>query len=200
MKKILLTKLQNKETTIDQFRRAADSLGLILALEVTQTLEKKEIAIQTPLAPTAGYSFKNNIILVPILRSGMALLHPFMVFFPTAHIGCIGLKRDEVTAIPSLYYKNLPKIENNDDVIMLDPMIATGGSALCALKILIDHGIKEEKILFAAVIAAEEGLNRIKKEFPKVRIFIPLINKELNAKKFIVPGLGDFGDRYFGTE
>lgn len=199
MKQTLLTILRNKKTTIDQFRQASEKLGLVLANEVSSHLEKEKISIETPMAATQGYKFKNDIVLVPILRSGIALLSPFMSFFPKATVGFVGLQRDEKTAIAELYYYKVPPIKDTDDVILLDPMIATGGSAIDALKILKDNGAKEEKIIFAAVIAATEGLERVKKEFPKIKIIIPHVDSKLNTKKFIVPGLGDFGDRFFGT-
>ena len=196
----LLTILRNKKTTIERFRQISEKLGFVLANEVSKLLDKKKITIETPLAPTEGCKFENNIILVPILRSGIVLLNPFLKFFEQAKVGFVGLQRDEKTAIAELYYYKVPSISAQDDVILLDPMIATGGSAIDALKILKERGAKEEKIIFAAVIAATEGLERIKKTFPKIKIIIPEVDKELNDKKFIVPGLGDFGDRFFGTE
>lgn len=199
MKQTLLTILRNKKTTIEQFRFASERLGFVLANEVSQHLEKKEISIETPMAAAKGYEFKNDIVLVPILRSGIALLHPFLSFFPKATVGFVGLQRDEKTAIAELYYYKVPSMKKETDVVLLDPMIATGGSAIDALKILKKNGAQEEKIIFAAVIAATEGLERVKKEFPNITIIVPHIDSKLNVKKFIVPGLGDFGDRFFGT-
>ena len=200
MKKTLLTTLRNKKTTIHEFRLAAEKLGLILASETATFLDKEDISIETPLTKTTGTTFKNNIILVPILRSGMALLNPFIRFFEHAQVGFVGLRRDEKTAIAQMYYYKVPPITKNDDVILLDPMIATGGSAIDALEILKKAGAREEKIIFAAIVASQKGLANIKEKFPKIKIIVPEIDKELNDKKFIVPGLGDFGDRYFGTE
>jgi uracil phosphoribosyltransferase len=204
MKQTFLTILRDKNTSGNDFRIAAEKLGYILANEAADYLEKKELNVETQLGNAKGTKLKNDIILVPILRSGIALLNPFLKFFENLgieqRVGFVGLQRDEKTAIASLYYDKIPKINENSDVILLDPMIATGGSACDALKILVEKNIKEEKIIFAAVIAAEEGLKKVKTEFPKIKIIIPQVDKELNDKKFIVPGLGDFGDRYFGTE
>jgi len=199
MKHKLLSILRNKSTTISEYREASEKLGLLLAQETAQFLEKKDIEIETPLAKATGVEFKNEIVLIPILRSGLVLLNPFLKYYPEANVGFVGMRRDEVTAIPKLYYNNLPRISPMDDVIVLDPMIATGGSGSAALEILKKEGIKEEKIIFVAVIASEEGVDHIKNQFPKIRLTVVESDKELNAQKFIVPGLGDFGDRYFGT-
>ena len=199
MTSTLLTILRNKDTKISAFRKAARKLSFILAGRVMEQLEKDQITIETPIAKTNGCKLKNNIVLIPILRSGIALLDTFFRFFEDAKIGFIGLKRDEQTAIPHLYYDNLPKIENSDDIIVLDPMIATGGSACAALKILKDMGLREEKMIFVAVIGTNEGIAKIQREFPKIKILCFQEDQKLNDKKYIVPGLGDFGDRYFGT-
>ena len=122
-----------------------------------------------------------------------------MYYFENAPIGFIGLKRDEKTAIAEKYYSNLPKIKEDDLVIILDPMIATGGSAIYALKMLKEQKINEKNILFVSLIAAPEGLAAVKKEFPSINIITHIIDKGLNKNKYILPGLGDFGDRYFGT-
>ncbi|MBU1008042.1 uracil phosphoribosyltransferase [Candidatus Dependentiae bacterium] len=200
MKEALLTTLRNKKTSIAQFRQAAEKLGLILAAEAAQLLEQETISIETPLAKTEGGQFKNNLVLVPILRSGIALLNPFLHFFQRASVGFVGLQRDEKTAVAELYYYKMPPLSAQDDVILLDPMIATGGSAIDALNILKEKGAHEEKIVFVAIVAAPDGLERIKKAFPKIKIIVPAIDERLNNKKFIIPGLGDFGDRFFGTD
>ncbi len=199
MKQTLLTILRDKKTDIAKFRKTSQILAELLAGEVFNYLAKEKIKVETPIATTTGYRVKNHVVLIPILRSGLALLPAFVDFFQDATIGCIGLKRDEKTAIPHLYYKNLPKISKNDDVIILDPMIATGGSGSDAIKILKKEGIKEEKMIFAAVIASEQGIKSLKKNFPKMKIFCVQTDPKLNKNFFIVPGLGDFGDRFFGT-
>lgn len=199
MKELLLTILRDKNTKTADFRKAADDLALILANEAAEFLPKEKIAIQTPLAKTAGYKFKNEIMLVPILRAGLALLPAFLKTFPNAKAGFIGLKRDEKTFQSKLYYKNIPKISGNDSVIILDPMLATGGSLVETIKILLDSGTKQEKIIYVGVVSAPEGLKNLKRTFPKIKTIISVHDQKLNKQKYIVPGLGDFGDRYFSS-
>ena len=195
-----MTILRDKNSSMHEFRKAANKLALVLAQESANYLHTKEKEIITPLdTKTTGTEITEDIILIPILRSGLALLPAFIEFYPHAKIGCVGLKRDEETAIAHLYYKNLPKINGHDHVIVLDPMLATGGSTASTLEILTNLGIKEEQMLFVGVICATEGLKKINAEFPKVKTLIAAHDSTLNDKKFIVPGLGDFGDRFFGT-
>ena len=199
MKDILLTILRNKNTNTTDFRKVADDLALLLANETAHCLKKQKISVQTPLAKTAGYKIKNNIALVPILRAGLALLPAFLKTFPESSVGFIGLKRDEKTYEAKLYYKNIPKISTRDNVIILDPMLATGGSLVEAIKILMTAGAKEENIIYIGVVSAPEGLANLKKHFPKIQTIIAAHDQKLNKNKYILPGLGDFGDRYFKT-
>jgi uracil phosphoribosyltransferase len=200
MKDVLLSILRDKDISRATYRDVSHKLGCILAAEVAAHLDRESFEVATPLSKGEGFRFKNDIVLIPILRSGIVLLEPFMSFFPGSKVGFVGLRRDEKTAIPMLYYQNLPVIAPENDVLVLDPMIATGGSGSEAVKILIKAGIKEEKIIFVGVIAAPEGIEKLKSLFPKMTIVGPVVDEKLNDKKFIVPGLGDFGDRYFGTE
>ncbi|MFC1894566.1 uracil phosphoribosyltransferase [Candidatus Dependentiae bacterium] len=199
MKEVLLTILRDKNTDIEKFRRTSEKLAYLLAQEASDYLEKENIKIQTPLCEADGVKIKNDIILIPILRSAIALLQPFLTFFQKAKVGFLGLKRDEKTAVANMYYKNFPNFSKNDDVIILDPMIATGGSGEKAIEILKKEGVLEEKIIFVAVITSYSGVTRLKNKFPKIKLFYVQEDKELNKNKFIIPGLGDFGDRYFGT-
>ncbi len=197
---ILLSNLRNKELSRSMFREYANQLAHCLAQQAADFIATQKTTITTPFGTASGLSFQKQIVLVPILRSGEALLGPFMTYFPGAAVGFVGLRRDEKTAIAKLYYSNIPKLTGKEQIIMLDPMIATGGSATATLNILLTMGMQQEQILFVAVIAAQEGLDAVQKAFPKIKIIVAGIDKELNATKFIVPGLGDFGDRYFGTE
>lgn len=199
LKEVFITRIRDKSITINEFRILANRLGHILAQEASEFLEIDSVEVATPIENTVGKKFKNPIVLVPILRSGLTLVDPFIQYFEEATIGCIGLKRDEITAIAHLYYKNLPTISKDSKIIILDPMIATGGSALSALEILTKDGIKEENMIFACIICSKEGIENIKNKYPKLKIINIAQDKELNQKKFIIPGLGDFGDRYFGT-
>lgn len=201
MIELLMTTLRDKKTTMTEFRAAADKLALILADQAASLLRVTNKPLTTPLnAQTSGTYLADNIVLVPILRSGIALLPAFLHYFPQSRVGFVGLKRDEKTAIAHLYYKNVPKIAPTDQVIVLDPMIATGGSGTATLEIVAQQGIAQEQIIFVGVIAATEGLEQLKQAFPKVRVIVASCDSVLNAAKYIVPGLGDFGDRYFGTE
>lgn len=199
MKDTLLTLLRDKSTSTENFRRAADHMGMMLSFEVANFLEKELLSIETPLAPAVGTRFKNRIVLIPILRAGIALLTPFMKLFPDSRVGFVGLKRDEETAVATLYYKNIPPIEEQDVVIILDPMIATGGSGSTVIDLLKSLKVPEERIYYVGIIAAPEGLNYLRKLAPDMKILAAEVDERLNDKKFIVPGLGDFGDRYFGT-
>ena len=196
----LMTILRNKQTPIDQFRASAHQLALILAHEATAYLPIKPTAITTPLeAPFTGTTWATSITLVPILRSGLALLPAFLEYFPTANVGVVGLKRDEQTAIAHWYYKNIPPIPIDSTVIILDPMIATGGSAVATLDMLANLGIKDTNMLFVGIISSQEGVNTVKQAYPNLTIITADCDPALNQAKYIVPGLGDFGDRYFGT-
>ena len=200
MKELLFTILRNKDTSRADFRAAAQRLSGLLAAEAASHLEKKAFSVKTPLGSAEGVALKNDTVLVPILRSGLVLLPAFEDTFPDASVGFVGLVRDEKTAQAKEYYRKLPSIPKGADVIVLDPMIATGGSGIAALQMLSDAGVTQQQILFVAVISAPEGLQAIHKKFPNIHLLIAQEDTGLNKEKFIVPGLGDFGDRYFGTE
>ena len=135
-----------------------------------------------------------------ILRSGITMLQPFLEYFPQATVGVIGMRRDEQTAEPHLYYENIPPLQQDQLVLLLDPMLATGGTTVATLKILTERGIKEENVVFVGIVSAPEGVQNLKVNFPQVKTLIAAEDERLNSDFFIVPGLGDFGDRYFGTE
>jgi uracil phosphoribosyltransferase len=196
MKESLLTILRDEKTSVGQFRQAAQQLADLIAAEATSFVEEMPKAIKTPLAKTEGMSVHQRSVLVPILRAGLILVPSFLNYFPDAPIGVFGIRRDEATAAPQLYYENLPLLKSTDLVFLLDPMIATGGSALLALQHLIDKGIT--KIVLVGILGSKEGVERIKKQHPDVEILIAAKDPDLNSRKFILPGLGDFGDRYFG--
>lgn len=199
MKTALLTVLRDKNTSLEVYRHTTHRLGSLLAAEVAAKLEKKSKSIETPLSPMEGTELASNIILIPILRAGMALLPPFMNLFPHASVGFFGIKRDEATAKPIEYYENIPKFSSKDSLIILDPMIATGGSAHVAVKKLLSKGAALSQIQIVGVVGATEGIAFLQSQHPGLQITVAGIDKELNSRKFIVPGLGDFGDRYFGT-
>lgn len=192
--------LRNKKTSRDQFRQAAHQISRIIAFQVTQELSMEHIKIDTPIAPTTGLTFKQPIMLVPVLRSGIVMMQSFLEVFSSAVVGIVGLKRDEKTALPHWYYHNVPSFDDNTQIIVLDPMIATGGTAAATLSHLHELGAKACNIIFAAIVSTPEGLGTIKTVMPEVKIICAANDQGLTPDKFIIPGLGDFGDRYFGTE
>jgi uracil phosphoribosyltransferase len=196
----LITILRNEKTSRDTFRETAHQIGQILAVQVSQLLPKINCSVKTPIAQAIGQKISGNIILLPILRSGIALLAPFLSYFTQASVGFIGMKRDEYTAKPHLYYYNLPKITEQDNLIILDPMLATGGTADATLALLKEKNINPKTKIFAGVICAPEGLTLVQKNHPDVTFVITAHDQALTKNYFITPGLGDFGDRYFGTE
>lgn len=192
-----LTILRRKETGTEEFRRHAGIVSKILLIEATKNLNLEVAAIVTPLAPMNGKRLKDEVVVVPVLRAGLAMLFALQDFLPAVAVGFIGLERDEKTAVAREYYQKLPQIFSTHRVIILDPMLATGGSFDDTVTAIKKKGGK--RITLVCVVAAPEGIARIQKNHPDVEIFTAAIDKKLNAIKYIVPGLGDFGDRYFGT-
>lgn len=200
MKSLLITTLRNKSTPREQFRRAAKELATLLAIEAADLFEMEEKSVATPLATTQGYFRKRECLLVPILRSGLVMLSPFLDLYPAAKVGFIGAKRDEKTAIAKLYYSNIPPIEKDAPIFLLDPMIATGGSASLAVDLLKEAGADEKNITLISFIAAPEGVAAFLSHCKKAQCRVAQVDEKLTPDKWILPGLGDFGDRYFGTE
>ncbi|HSW86310.1 MAG TPA: uracil phosphoribosyltransferase [Rhabdochlamydiaceae bacterium] len=198
MKDSLLSILRDKSTNQSQFRKAADKLARLIAAESAGVLGHETIQIETPLGPASGYRTIQNIVLIPILRSGIALLPAFLDVFDEAQVGFIGIKRDEATAQPYQYYESIPEISENATVFILDPMVATGGSAVAAIKILLNKGASPSRIFLLGIIASSQGIDYVLSHFPEVTVKVVAKDKGLNEQKYIVPGLGDFGNRYFG--
>lgn len=199
MKDLLLTTLRNKKSSLSEFRSATEKLGALLAGESSQFIERIPTDIETPLATYPGSAFKFEVVLIPILRSGLALLPSFMKYYDEAKVGFIGMRRDEETAIAHCYYESLPQMGVDTTVIVLEPMLATGGSAFSVITRLLEKGCKQEKITLVSVIGASEGVKKIQRELPNVHLVLAQYDTDLTTDKFIFPGLGDFGDRFFGT-
>jgi uracil phosphoribosyltransferase len=172
-------------------------LASLLAYEATKDLKAEPVTVQTPLAKTEGSKLSQRIGLIPILRAGLGMIDPVLEMIPTAEVWHLGLYRDEETAKPIKYYSKLPAERPVDVALILDPMLATGGSAVDALTTLADWGVQHVKLL--SLIASEEGVKRVESEFPHSQIYVCQIDPDLNDRKFIVPGLGDAGDRIFNT-
>lgn len=192
-----LTVIRRKETTTGEFRRHAGIVSKILLLETMKNLRVESFKIETPLAPMTGKHLKDEVIVVPVLRAGLAMLFAIQDFLPDVSVGFIGLERDERTAQAREYYRKLPTIFASHLVIVIDPMLATGGSFDDTLTALKAKGAK--RLMVVCIVAAPEGITRLQKKHRDVPIVTTAIDKELNDRFFIVPGLGDFGDRYFGT-
>lgn len=199
MKEHFLTLLRDRKTQMGPFRDAARELARLLAAETSLLLPLKTTHIDTPLAPTLGKQLAQPAVLIPILRAGLALLPAFEEMLPDAPIGFFGMKRDEKTALPRLYYENLPPLPPSGWALVLDPMLATGGSANLAFDRLKSLGQDLSKTLLISIVAAPEGVRALKNRHPDVRLITGAVDEKLDSKKFIVPGLGDFGDRFFGT-
>lgn len=198
MKEILLTKLRNKQTSLTEFRSVAQEMAELVAAEAAKTVPSKRVRVETTLSFAEGAVPEGRVVLVSILRTGLIFLPAFLKLFPDAPIGIFGIRRDEETAKPHLYYENLPKLLQSDHVFLLDPMIATAGSSMMAIDRLVTE-ISPNQITLVGVISATPGIAHLKSRYPTVRVITAHEDPELNAKSFIVPGLGDFGDRFFGT-
>lgn len=192
-----ITYLRNYETKEYQFRLAVRRIAYILASEISKEFTTTEIEVETPLEKTKGYKLTKQIVLVPVLRAGLSLVNSFIEMIPQAKVGHIGLQRDEETLQPVDYYYKAPKHLDISTVIVLDPMLATGGSASAAVQFLKEKGARE--ILMASLIASPEGVERLSSDHPDVKIFTAALDRELNDHGYILPGLGDAGDRTFGT-
>jgi uracil phosphoribosyltransferase len=192
-----LVTLRDASTPPELFRRMAVRISLLLAAEATRDLPVRQVTVQTPLAAADGRRIGADVVVVPVLRAGLGMLDAILELMPGARVGHIGLQRDEITAVASQYYAKLPAGIRDSVVIMIDPMLATGGSAVAALELLKQAGARDIRMI--CIVAAPEGVAMVQRTHPDVRIYTPIIDRELNEHKFIVPGLGDFGDRLYGT-
>lgn len=193
-----LTVLRDNNTQTEEFRRHADVVSKILLIEALKELHLADKKIETPLSSFTGKRLADDVVVVPVLRAGLAMLTALQDLLPSVSVGFIGLERDEKTAIAREYYKKIPKIFKTHIVLVIDPMLATGGSMDDTITAVKQKGAK--RIVGVSIVSAPEGLERVMKTHADVPIFTSAIDVRLNANAYIVPGLGDFGDRYFGTE
>lgn len=193
---VLLSRLRDAGTPPERFRPLTRALTHILLAEATRTLPTETVTIQTPLEATAGAALRHGIVAVPILRAGLGMLDAVLDLLPEATVGYFGLERDEETAIASSYYAKLPTVAAKT-VLLLDPMLATGGSAAWAVQQLTEA--QAAHIVLLCVVAAPEGANELQRRFPHLHIVTASLDRELNPRRYIMPGLGDFGDRLYGT-
>ncbi len=192
-----LTRLRDVSTPPVEFRHMVRRLATLLAYEATKDLSCEPEPVSTPLTDTVGSKLAQRVGLVPILRAGLGMVDPVLDLIPTAEVWHLGLYRDESTAQPVKYYSKLPPQRPVDLALIVDPMLATGGSAVAALQTLREWGVKQTKVL--SIIASEEGIKAVEAEFPDAQVYVCQIDPTLNDQKFIVPGLGDAGDRIFNT-
>ncbi|RHM58914.1 MULTISPECIES: uracil phosphoribosyltransferase [Coprobacillaceae] len=193
-----LTIMRDKNTSTYIFKQNLDEIAKLMAFEVTRNIPLKDKEIETPICKMIGKEMDKQIILVPILRAGIGLVDGFRDIIPTAKIGHIGMERDEETLIPREYYAKFPKGIEDSVVIVVDPMLATGGSANMAIENIKQRGAKNIRLV--CLVGAPEGVAAIQKEHPDVDIMLAALDEKLNENGYIVPGLGDAGDRLFGTD
>lgn len=193
-----LTLLRRKETGTKDFRETLEEIAGLMAYEITRDLPLREITVETPVGICATYELAREVVLIPVLRAGLGMVDGISNLIPTARVGHLGMFRDHATLQPVTYYSKFPDNLPDAVVMLLDPMLATGGSSSAAIQILKDQGAKTIKLV--CIVGAPEGIAKIRKEHPDVQIYIAGLDEKLNEYGYIVPGLGDAGDRLFGTK
>jgi uracil phosphoribosyltransferase len=184
-----LVELRDKRTGPEHFRRAARRISVLLAAEALRDTPHRSVTVDTPIGPAPGRRITPDIVVVPVLRAGLGMLDAVLELMPEARVG--------LTAVASRYYAKFPGTLERSFVLMIDPMLATGGSAAAALTLLRDAGARQVRVV--CIVAAPEGISAVEAQHPDVSIYTPVVDRGLNERKFIVPGLGDFGDRLYGT-
>jgi uracil phosphoribosyltransferase len=192
----IVTHLRDRTTIPVTFRTLTYQIGILLAIEATRQLPTRPCTIETPLERYEGRVLAQTLVIVPILRAGIGMVQPFTDLFPDVQVGYVGLERDDDTAVARNYYSKLPSLEQKQ-VLLLDPMLATGGSAVQAIELLKASGAR--KCTIACVVAAPEGVQAVERVDRQIDIYAAALDRELNDRKYILPGLGDFGDRLYGT-
>ncbi|WP_323616701.1 uracil phosphoribosyltransferase [Erysipelothrix rhusiopathiae] len=193
-----LTQMRMESTKTKDFRQNLDEIAGLMAYEITRDLKLDPVTINTPCGEYDTFEMKRDVVLVPILRAGLGMVDGIQNLIPTDKVGHVGVYRDEETLMPHEYFAKFPENLDESEVLVLDPMLATGGSADAAIEIVKRHGAKTIKLV--CLVGAPEGVELIKKAHPDVDIFLAALDEKLNADGYIVPGLGDAGDRIFGTK
>ena len=192
-----LTLIRNKDTGTKEFRENVNEIAGLMAYEITRDIPVRETETETPMMRCVTYELSRDIVLIPILRAGLGMVHGITSLIPTAKIGHVGMYRDHETLEPKSYYAKFPYRMKKAVVLVLDPMLATGGSASATLDKLKSEGASDLKLV--CIVSAPEGLERIRTDHPEVHIFMAALDDGLNEQGYIIPGLGDAGDRLFGT-
>lgn len=193
-----LSLIRDEKTGTKDFRETVAEIGMLMAYEVTRDLPTVEIDVKTPVGVAHCSKLEKDVVIVPILRAGLGMVEGISKLIPTAKVGHIGLYRDEKTLEPHEYYAKFPPCIQSSTVLVVDPMLATGGSVVHAISILKKRGVTD--ISYVGLVGAPEGVKRLQREHPDVNIFLAALDKNLNEDGYIVPGLGDAGDRLFGTK
>ena len=192
-----LTDLRDARTNPEEFRRVLGEISALMVYEATRSLQVRSVTVKTPLTSARGDQLLREVILVPILRAGLVMLEALLKLVPHASVGFIGMKREEETLKAAVYYKSLPANLSRHEIILIDPMLATGGSAVAAMNLLRERRAK--RVRMVNLLAAPEGIRNFRRHHPDVPVFTAAIDRKLNARGYIVPGLGDAGDRSFGV-
>ncbi|HEY5479884.1 MAG TPA: uracil phosphoribosyltransferase [Verrucomicrobiae bacterium] len=192
-----LTRLRDRRTGAQEFRRVLSEVAALMVYEATRSFTVVPVSVRTPLANTRGVRLRREVVLVPVLRAGLGMLDSILQLVPHARVGFIGLKREETTLRATTYHKSLPPDLTPFEIILIDPMLATGGSAVAAMDLLVELGAKHVRMV--NLVAAPEGIRRVHARYPKLPIFTAAVDQALNDKGYILPGLGDAGDRLFGV-
>lgn len=192
-----LTRLRDQQTGAQEFRRVLSEVAALMLYEATRSFAVAPVSVRTPLAKAGGFRLRREVVLVPVLRAGLGMLDSILQLIPHARVGFIGLKREETTLRATSYHKSLPPDLTPFEVILIDPMLATGGSAVAAMDLLTELGAKHVRMV--NLVAAPEGIRRVRAHYPKLPIFTAAVDRKLNEKGYILPGLGDAGDRLFGV-
>ena len=192
-----LTRLRDRRTGPQEFRRVLSEVAALMLYEATRSLAVSPVWVKTPLATARGYQLRREVVLVPVLRAGLGMLDSILQLIPYARVGFVGLKRQESSLRAMFYHKSLPPDLSRFEVILIDPMLATGGSAVAAMDLLAELGAKRVRLI--NLVAAPEGIRRVQSHYPRFQIFTAAVDRRLNPRGYIMPGLGDAGDRLFGV-
>ena len=193
-----LSLIRDEKTGTKDFRQTVSEIGMLMAFDVTRNLRTKQVEIQTPVSKAICQTLDTEVVIVPIIRAGLGMVDGITALIPTAKVGHVGVYRDETTLEPHQYYAKFPSIIVDAEVLVVDPMLATGGSVSHTIKLLKERGVK--RISYVGIVGAPEGVRRVQKDHPEVDIFLACLDEKLNEIGYIVPGLGDCGDRLYGTK
>jgi len=192
-----LTRLRDENTGPQEFRRVLGEVAALMLYEATRTFAVRKVSVTTPLEPARGFQLEREVVLVPILRAGLGMLDSILQLIPHARVGFIGLKREETSLKANFYHKSLPPDLSKFEVVLIDPMLATGGSTVAAMDLLTELDVKRVRLV--NLVAAPEGIRRVRRSYPNLPILTAAVDRCLNERGYILPGLGDAGDRLFGV-